>query len=191
MGSLPTWLNPLDVIIAFAVLAGVAWGFARGLIRMAMSLLVLYVAAILAMTFYDDLGGWLGYLSSHALSDSANEAISFLFILILTAVIISFLLNRTYKDTELPGVRQIDQLGGMVIGFFLTSIWIGLAIVALAFILGAPIEAGGAFRRSLINYFHSSNLIPIYYKFLPVAFATLKPWMPKGQMPQILTFRLF
>lgn len=191
MGFLPTWLNPLDVIIAFSVLAGVAWGFARGLIRMALSLLVLYVAAILAMTFYDDLGGWLGYLSGHALSDSANEAVSFLFVLVLTAVIINFVLNRTYKDTELPGVRQIDQLGGMVIGFFLTSIWIGLAIVALAFILGAPIEAGGAFRQNLISYFRSSNLIPVFYKFLPVAFATLKPWMPRGQLPKILTFRLF
>jgi uncharacterized membrane protein required for colicin V production len=191
MGFVPAWLNPLDVIIVFALLAGVAFGFVRGLIRMALSLLVLYVAAVLAMTFYDDLGRWVGFVTAHNLSDAANEVIAFLFILIVTAVLLTFVLNRTYKDTELPGVRQIDQLGGLVIGFFLTTIWIGLAIVALAFLLKTPIEGGGAIQQNVTSYFHNSSLIPIFYKFLPLAFATLKPWMPRGQLPEIFTFRLF
>lgn len=191
MGFLPSWLNPLDVIIGFALLAGVAWGFIRGLVRMILSLVVLYVATILAMTFYDELGGWFGYVTGYNLSDSANETIAFLFILIVTAVLMTFVLSRTYKDTELPGVRQIDQLGGLVVGFFLTAIWIGLAIIALAFVLKAPVEGAGAFRQNVMNYFRTSNLIPIFYRFLPVAFATLKPWMPKGQQPEIFTFRLF
>jgi hypothetical protein len=98
--------------------------------------------------------------------------------------------RRTYRDTELPGIRQIDQLGGMVIGFFLATIWIGFSIVALAFMLGTPVTQDDSLRQNLIAYFQSSNLIPIFYSFLPVALATLRPWMPQGLPPDIFRSRL-
>ena len=49
MGFIPSWLNPFDVLIVFAMLAGIIWGFARGLVRSALGLLVVYVAVILAL----------------------------------------------------------------------------------------------------------------------------------------------
>lgn len=191
MGVLPSWLNPFDFLIGFALLGGVILGFVRGLIRMAMSLLALYIASVLAMTFYTNLGYFIQQLTSFSMAPSAAEAIGFLLILILTTIIINFVLHRTYKDTELPGIRQIDQLGGLVIGFILITIWIGMCIVALAFLLNTTGRETSALRENLVIYFHTSNLIPIFYKALPVAFATLRPWMPKGQMPEIFTFRLF
>ena len=191
MGFLPTWLNPFDVLIAFALLAGVALGFVRGLVRMALSLLVLYVATILAMNFYVLLGGWIRYLTGHRASEAASEVIAFLFILIVIFAGLSFLLKRTYKDTEWPGIRQIDQLGGLVLGFFLTSLWIALALIGIAFVLGTPGAGSASLRENLLLQFQSSHLIPIFYEFLPIAFATLKPWIPRGQLPEIFTFRLY
>jgi uncharacterized membrane protein required for colicin V production len=191
MGFLPTWLNPFDVLIAFTLLVGIALGFIRGLVRMALSLLVLYVATIMAMNFYVLLGGWIHYLSGYVLADPTSEVIAFLFILIAVAVGLSFLLKHTYKDTEWPGIRQVDQLGGLVLGFFLTSLWIGMALIGVAFVLGTPGAGSDSFRQNLILQFHSSRLIPIFYEFLPVAFATLKPWIPRGQLPDIFTFRLY
>ena len=188
MGSLPLWLNPFDVLIAFGLVAGVALGFMRGLIRMVMSLLVLYVAAVFAMTFYVVVGGWIRYVLG--LSRSVTEALAFAIILVAVVSLLNFILRRTYKDTELPGVRQIDQLGGMAIGFVLTCIWIGLALVVLAFFMKASADGVGSFGRNIIGYFRSSNLIPIFYDFLPIALATLKPWMPGGLPPEILRFRL-
>jgi uncharacterized membrane protein required for colicin V production len=188
MGFLPTWLNPFDVLIVFALLGGVALGFIRGLVRMVLSLLVLYVAAILSMTFYIPLGNYIHYI--FGLPRKISEGMGFLLILILTSVIINFVLHRTYKDTELPGVRQIDQLGGMIIGFFLACIWIGFGILVLAFFLGTTVTAGEDYRQGLVGYFLSSNLIPIFYDFLSVALATLRPWMPKGISPELFTFRL-
>jgi uncharacterized membrane protein required for colicin V production len=188
MGSLPAWLNPFDILIAFALLGGAAWGFIRGLVRTALNLIVLYIAAVLAMTFYDDAGKWLGYM--FGTSRVVSEAIAFLGILALTSITINFILRRTYKHTELPGLRQVDQLGGMIIGFFLASIWIGFAILALAFMLGATAGQGGGMSGNLIAYFQTSHLIPVFYKFLPVAMVTLRPWMPKGLPPEIFTVRL-
>ncbi len=190
MDFLPSWANPLDFLIGFAMLGGAAWGFVRGLIRMVLSLVVLYVAAILAMTFYTRLARWLSFIGGRQ-PDESVEAIAFVLILVLTAVLINFVLSRTYRDTELPGVRQIDQLGGLVIGFLLTAVWVGLSLVALAYLLYAPIEAGGSVRQSMTLYFRNSKLIPLFYQFLTVVLTTLKPWMPKGQIPAIFAFRLF
>jgi len=190
MGSLPSWLNPFDVIIVLALLGGTALGFIRGLVRMALNLLVLYVAVVLAMTFYDDAGRWIHYASDGAIPETTAEVLAFLLILILTTALVNFVLNKTYKDTELPGIRQIDQLGGMFIGFVLTCTWIGLAIIALAFILNATGSTGSGLRDSIVFYFEGSNLVPIFYKFLPIVIATLRPWMPKGLPPEIFTLRL-
>jgi uncharacterized membrane protein required for colicin V production len=191
MGFLPTWLNPFDALIAFALLVGIALGFIRGLVRMGLGLLILYVATILAMNFYGPLGGWIRYLTGYRLVEAGSEVVAFLFILIVLTVGLSFLLKRTYRDTEWPGIRQVDQLGGLVLGFFLTTMWIGLALIGIAFVLGTPVAGSDALRQNLLLQFRSSRLIPIFYKFLPIAFATLKPWIPRGQLPEIFTFRLY
>jgi uncharacterized membrane protein required for colicin V production len=112
MGLLPSWLNPFDVVIVFALLGGAAWGFVRGLIRMAISLAVLYVAAVLGMTFYDNLGNLFRYM--FGMPQTLSEGIAFLFILAGVSMLVNFILRRTYRDTELPAIRQIDQLGGMI-----------------------------------------------------------------------------
>jgi len=184
----PSWLNPFDAIIVFSLLAGIALGFIRGLVRMVLSLLVLYLAVVVAMTFYGTAGQWLTYFAAGAFTRSTGEAVAFAIIVVLAAAILNFALHRTYKDTELPGLRQVDQLGGMVVGFVLASVWVGLALVALAFVLSATDITGGALRQNMIFYFHASALVPIFDRFLPLLIATLQPWMPKGLPPRIFNF---
>lgn len=188
MGFLPSWLNPFDFLIALALVGGVALGFVRGLVRMALSLVVLYVAAALAMVFHPRVGMWINSMSGLPLA--VSQGLAFLLLLAVVAMLLNFLLHRTYRDTELPGLRQVDQLGGMVVGFFLTVIWIGLSLLVLAFMLSTPVTENDTFRLNMVSYFQRSNLIPIFYRFLPIALATLKPWMPKGLPPDLFTFRL-
>ncbi|MGC9333204.1 MAG: CvpA family protein [Anaerolineae bacterium] len=185
MAFLPSWLNPFDVLIVLAVLGGVALGFVRGLVRMVLSLLVLYVSAVLALTLYETVGRWIGYM--FGMPRAANLAVAFILILVLSTVLLNLILRRTYKDTELPGIRQIDQLGGLVVGFFVTCIYLGLAILVVAFLLNALVGEPTGLQQNAIAYFNSSNLIPIFYRFLPIAVASLKPWMPKGIPPEILS----
>jgi membrane protein required for colicin V production len=191
MAFLPSWLNPFDIFIVLGLFAGIALGFIRGLVRMALNLLVLYIAIVLAMTFYDELGYRFGLVAGGAMPQSITEAIAFAVILILAVVILNLVLRRTYRDTELPGIRQIDQLGGMVVGFILICTWIGLAIVTVGFLLSASDIAEGTVRANLLVYFNTSNLIPIFYEFLPIALFTLRPWMPKGLPPDIFSRRFF
>ena len=188
MSFLPSWLNPFDFLIVLALFGGVALGFVRGLVRMALSLIVLYVAAALAMVFHPNLGGLINKMSGLPLA--VAEGLAFLLILAAVAILLNFLLRRAYRETELPGLRQVDQLGGMVVGFVLTVIWIGLCLLVLAFMLSTPVTSDDTLRLSMVNYFQNSNLIPIFYKFLPIALATLRPWMPKGLPPDLFTFRL-
>jgi uncharacterized membrane protein required for colicin V production len=185
MAFLPTWLNPFDVLIVLTMVGGVALGFVRGLVRMVLSLAVLYVAAVLALTLYETVGRWLGYMLG--LPRTVNLALAFILILVLVSVLLNFILRRTYKDTELPGIRQIDQLGGLIVGFLVTAIYIGLAILVVAFVLNALVGDVTGFQENAIFYFNNSNLIPIFYRFLPLAIASLRPWMPEGTPPAILS----
>jgi uncharacterized membrane protein required for colicin V production len=191
MGFLPSWLNPFDVFIALALLAGIALGFIRGLVRMALSLLILYIATVLAMTFYSAIGGWFRHISGGILAKSTAEVIAFGLVLLLTTAIITFVLRRTYKDTELPGVRQIDQLGGMIVGFVLTCTWIGLALVAIGFVLNATDTTTSSLRDNILAYYHGSALIRVFQDVLPIILVTLRPWMPKGLPPDIFSRRYF
>jgi membrane protein required for colicin V production len=175
-------------MIVFALALGAAFGFVRGLVRAAISLVVLYVAAVLAMTLHVPMGKYVNLMLG--LSISASQAFSFLLILILVSALLNFLLRRAYKDTELPGLRQVDQLVGMVIGFFVGCIWVGFGILVVAFVLGASGGTPGGLRLNMLDFFQTSNLIPIFYKFLSVALATLKPWMPQGIPPRLFELRL-
>jgi len=187
MGFLPVWLNPFDVIIAFALLSGIAYGFTRGLVRMALSLLVLYIATVLAMTLYGPVGGWIRYLTSGTLSTTVSQVIAFGLILILFYALTTFILRRTYKDTDLPGIRQFDQIGGMVLGFLLTCFWIGLALIVISFVLKATDVTASTLRENMLMFFRTSHLIPIFYRLFPIFFITLRPWMPKGLSPDIFS----
>lgn len=188
MGVLPSWLNPFDVFIALGLLAGILLGFTRGLLRMAFAVIVIYIATVLAMTFYVALGKFIGRIFT-GMSTHSTEALAFLLILILSAAILQFLLSRTYKNTEWPGIRQIDQLGGMVFGFFVTVLWIALALIGVSFVLGTPTPGSQVVQGNLTYYYHSSSLVPIFIKFLPMALATLKPWVPQGKLPDIFSLR--
>lgn len=182
---MPSWLNPFDILISFVLIAGVVWGFTHGLVRMALSLVVLYLAVVLAMSFYVQIGKWLVYLSAGSLPQAAAELTGFLLILILFTTIVNVALGRAFKDTELPAIRQIDQLGGLVIGFVLAASWIGLALVGLAFVLNTPGVGSDAFRGNILGYMRGSLLVPIFDDVWPIVLATLRPWMPKGELPPI------
>jgi len=187
----PSWLNPFDVLISLALIGGVVYGFVRGFVRMVLSLLVLYVCTVLAMAFYPWLGARVSYLSNGQMPQTVNEAVAFLLILVPSAAIINFALSRAFRDTQLPGIRQVDQLGGLVIGFVLVAVWIGLVLLAIAFVFNTPGFGSDSFRGNVLAYLQSSRLVPIFGNVLPIAFATLKPWMPRGQLPDLFSLKLF
>jgi uncharacterized membrane protein required for colicin V production len=181
---MPDWLNPFDVLIVFGVLVGAAVGFVRGLVRMALSVAILYVAAALGVALHRPIGNWL----HNGFGVPLPTTLSFAFVLVVTLsfIIIGAIVRRVYKETELPGIRRIDQLGGLIIGFLVGCLWIGLAILVLNFLLTATAAQTTAAPRTMFIYFRQSALIPLFYDFLRVALVTLKPWMPKGIPPELL-----
>lgn len=181
---MPGWLNPFDVLIVIGVLLGAAVGFVRGLVRMALSVAVLYVTTVLGVLLYRPMGNWIHEGFGVPLTGSLS--LSFVLIVVLGFVIISAMLRRVYKETELPGIRRIDQLGGLIVGFFVGCLWVGLAVLVLNFLLTATAAQASGVPGNAFVYFRQSALIPVFYDFLRIALVTLKPWMPKGIPPELL-----
>ncbi|MGD9047614.1 MAG: CvpA family protein, partial [Anaerolineae bacterium] len=84
MGTLPGWLNPFDFLIILVLLGGAALGFLRGLVRMALSLLVLYIAAVVATIGYVTAGRWVSYITT--LPTTTSQGLGFLLLLLVTAI---------------------------------------------------------------------------------------------------------
>jgi uncharacterized membrane protein required for colicin V production len=181
---MPDWLNPFDVIIVFSVLVGAAVGFVRGLVRMALSVAILYVAAALGVAFHRPIGNWIH--NGFGLPLPTTLSLAFVLVVTLAFIIVGAIVRRVYKETELPGIRRIDQLGGLIIGFFVGCLWIGLAVLVLNFLLTATAAQTTAGPQTMFIYFRQSALIPLFYDFLRIALVTLKPWMPKGIPPELL-----
>ncbi|MGD8398875.1 MAG: CvpA family protein [Anaerolineae bacterium] len=181
-------INPFDVIIIGVLLGGVFIGMVRGLVRMVLNLLMFYVGAVLAVTFHTPLANLIRQI--FAFPRRVCISLAFVLILVATYALLTFIIRRTYKDTELPGIRQLDQLGGLIVGFLVTALWIGFGILVMSFFLSAADVDVQGIQRNLITYFRRSAMVDLFYDFLPVALATLRPWMPKGIPPEILTTRL-
>jgi uncharacterized membrane protein required for colicin V production len=181
-------INPFDVIIIVVLLGGVFLGMLRGLVRMVLNLIVLYVGAVLAVTFHMPVANYI--YTIFAFPRRVCISLAFVLILLITYALLTFVIRRTYRDTELPGIRQLDQLGGLIVGFLVTALWIGLGILVISFFLSAAPSGTEGIQKNMITFFRRSAMVDMFYRFLPVALATLRPWMPKGIPPEILTTRL-
>jgi uncharacterized membrane protein required for colicin V production len=140
-----------------------------------MNIAALYIATLLAMQFHLPLGKWMSELTATSLR--TTRAFAFLLILVITDILLSFLARCAYKDTRLPFLGNLDQVGGLLIGFASTCAWISLAIPLLSGIPWLP------FRASLYEAMRASALVPLFDNLLPLILATLRPWLPGGIPP--------
>jgi uncharacterized membrane protein required for colicin V production len=167
--------NSLDVLIIIVLAIGTVVGFFKRLLRKAMNIAALYIATLLAMQFYFPLGKWMSELTSTSLK--TTRALSFSLILVITDILLNFLARCAYKDTRLPFLGYLDQMGGLLIGFASTCAWISLAIPLLSGVPWLP------FKASLYEAIRSSALVSFFDNLLPLLLATLRPWLPGGIPP--------
>ncbi|HET6380924.1 MAG TPA: CvpA family protein [candidate division Zixibacteria bacterium] len=121
-----TELSPIDLFIVATLAGGVFAGFTQGLIRYALNLLVVPVAFVIASQLkgpmFDTLGFW------QAFTPQLREQIIFLVLFIGLVVGGWFIVRALYKRTHLPIIRQLDELGGAVLGLL-------FAVVTIVFLL--------------------------------------------------------
>lgn len=175
-------IGVLDILLFQVLVGGMAVGMFRGLIRQTLSVLILYIAVVLAAMSYGWFAARIGAMVSNpnALSSSA----AFLMLLVLLATGLEGMIQKTYPRLEWGWLGGLNQLGGMLSGFIWAVVSTTCVLIALNFALnGGNWGPAEGMRRLLFNATEHSALVAIYRGAFPVLSQALSPFFPNGLPP--------
>lgn len=179
-------MNWLDALLILLILTGVGIGFLQGLIRQVLNFLSLYVALAMASYFHLGLGDWLQFLAGN-ISPEVKVVFSFLTLLTFGYIVLIALSQRAFPETSLEGLRMMDQLGGLILGFFLISLQIGVALRIFEILGSAFWFQAEGLRLAIQRAMTTSALVPFFRAYLLVIAQTLIPLLPAG-LPRFFDF---
>jgi len=173
-------LSPIDLFIVAALAAGVFAGFTQGMIRYALNAVVIVVAFVIASLLkgplFELLGAW------QAFTPSLREQIIFLILFLGLVIGGWFLVRAVYRRTRLPIARQLDELGGAVLGLLYAALWIVFLLLVMDnfFLTASQGEAETAGPlKGFYDAMDSSVLVQFFRDVLiPTAGFLARPFVP-------------
>ena len=117
----------LDIIILICFIPAIIRGLQKGFIEQAVALLSLVLGAWLAFHFSDIVCGWLSqYINA---PQGLMKAIGFLFILIITAILLHLLGNLLTKVFKFALLGWLNRLFGVMFALTTAILVIGLLLI--------------------------------------------------------------
>lgn len=168
-----------DFVLVGLVLVGVIVGYMQGLLRQLIGLLAFYVGLVMASYLHGAVERWIDFFVPR-MADVAQESLAFLGILALVYVTLHWLGQQAFPETRLMALGFLDQLGGMVIGFLVVGIQIGVGVLILRFLSGVLWIWGDTIRLALVQAIEASSLMPAFQVYLTFVARTILPWLPAG-----------
>jgi len=173
-------LSPIDLFIVAILAGGVFAGFTQGMIRYALNSVLVVVAFVVASQLkgplFELLSGW------EAFTPQLREQIIFLFLFVGLVVGGWFLVRAFYKRTRLPIARQLDELGGAVLGLLFAALSIVFLLLVMDnfFVNVSEGEAAGAGPlKGFYDAMDSSVLVEFFRDTLiPTVGVLARPFVP-------------
>lgn len=122
-------LGPIDLFIVALLAAGAFAGFMQGMVRYALNIVVVIAAFIIAGQlrgpFDGILGGW------NVFGPELREQLVFLILFLGLTIGGWFLVRVFWKGTRLPIAKQLDEIGGAVLGLLFAALSIVMTLVVM------------------------------------------------------------
>ena len=174
-------LGPIDLLIVAMLAAGVFAGFMQGMVRVALNIVVVIVAFIIAGQlrgpFDAILQGW------NVFGPELREQLVFLFLFVGLTIAGWFIVRVFWKGTRLPIAKQLDELGGAILGFVFAALSIVMTLVVMdTFFRSAPDAAVNSSGPLLGIYdaLDSSALVDFFRATLiPTLGQAARPFVPE------------
>jgi len=173
-------LSPIDLFIVASLAAGVFAGFTQGMIRYALNSLVVVIAFVVASQLKGPLFDLLAFWQ--AFTPQLREQIVFLILFIGLVVGGWFLVRVFYKRTRLPIAKQLDELGGAVLGLLFAALSIVFLLVVMDnyFQLASDGEVAHAgWLKGFYDAMNNSVLVDFFRTtLLPTVGLLARPFVP-------------
>ncbi len=178
------YIGWMDVLLVLSLVVSIIFGFHQGLVRQVVLLASLYISTILAAQ-YNQQAAELAIQAFPSATAEFAALISFLALVGLFTIAVTWLLWTAYCETRLPSVVMLDEMGGAVLGGVIGAFVLSLALVLLRYALQAPWPESGPLQHNLQMGLLNSSLQFAFSSPLPLVHAAIRPWMPFG-IPGIL-----
>ncbi len=174
-------LNWIDLFMVLALAAGAFAGFTQGLIRYALSWIAIIVAFVVAAQLKGPVSGALSFWG--AFSPDVREFWVFFVLFIVLVVAGWFIVRAFYRTTRIPIVKQLDEIGGALLGLLFTATFIAFALIVMdslfrPFVALPGNEVGGL--RGFYDAMNSSVLVGYFRDtIIPTAGFLARPFVPR------------
>jgi uncharacterized membrane protein required for colicin V production len=169
-------LSWVDLAIILVLAVGVFAGFTQGTIVYVLNSLALLVAFIVAAQLKGPLIDLLGFWTAFA--PEGKDLIVFMLLFIGLTVAAWFVIFRVYRRSRLPIPKQIDEIGGAILGL----VYVGLFITLQLVILDSFFLEGGEGPGWLTEYYNGLNdsLIIGFFRdnVIPIVGFVMRPFLP-------------
>ena len=173
-------LNWIDLVVIIVLAAGVFMGYTQGIIRYVLSGIVVLIAFVLASQLKGPVTDALGLWTPT--TPELKEL--WIFIVLFIGFVIGgwFIVRAFYRRTRLPIIKQLDEIGGAVLGLLFAALVLTFQLVVLdSFFKGATTDQAAA-AGPLKGYYEglNSSLIIGYFRdtILPIAGFVARPFVP-------------
>jgi len=122
-------MNGIDIVIVVCSLGLLVWGLIKGLTRMVMTIIAMFVGLIFATRSYDIIGGWLMSIVENR---SLAMMIGFIIAFMATMVVFTLLANLIKKTLDSVHLGCLDHLLGGALGFVAGVLLSSVIIITLA-----------------------------------------------------------
>ena len=158
-------LSWVDLAIIGLLAVGVFAGFTQGVIRYVLNALAVVVSFILAAQLKGPIHELLRFWT--AFTPEGRELLIFVILFFGFVIAGWFVIRALYRRTRLPVVKQLDELGGAILGLLYAALVISFQLVVYDSFFRGGGETGGwvagyydALNSSLIVAFFRETLIP-------------------------------
>lgn len=179
-------LNWIDFALIIILAAGAFAGFQQGLIRYVLSWVSLIVAFILAAQLKGPVATALSFWD--AFTPAVREFWIFVALFVGFSVAGWFVVRVFYRTTRLPIVRELDEIGGALVGIAFTATFIVFFLIVFDTLFkGAATLPGGAglpndqvgWLRGFYDAMNQSVLVGVFNTtVIPIAGSLARPFVP-------------
>ncbi|NHN29289.1 CvpA family protein [Paenibacillus agricola] len=166
-------MNGLDWAVAVLVVAGLILGYYRGFVSQLVSIAGLFIAYIVAFTFYKDIAPWIAGVLSTANSEAyekygsflkglhldtyVSNAIAFGLLLFVVKIALSIVGRILHWITLTPGIKTINQWSGALLGLAEAAL---IVIVIVNVMIVIPNETSQRLLKESTFAPHIVNALP-------------------------------
>jgi membrane protein required for colicin V production len=121
-------MNGIDIVIALFSGGFLIWGLVKGLTRLVMTVIGIFVGFVVATRSYDTVGNWLAGLLPHK---TAAMVLAFLLVMLCVLLVFSLLAGLLRRALESAGLAFLDHILGGVFGFVAGMLISSLVLVTI------------------------------------------------------------